>query len=131
MISGKLKKITIISLIVIYLHGIEEIIMGFWKIDSVMTILANHFESIPKAVYYSTHIPFWLLLLPMFLLVLGGRWVLRMMMLFGVIFFIELHHIIGALLITKSYYPGMLTAFLYPIIGFFYWRELISNMRQK
>ena len=130
MISEKLKKITFLSLLLIYAHGLEEIIMGFWKFDSVLMTFNNNLQTIPQAVYYASHIPWWLVLIPMFLLILGGKWTLRVMILFGIVFIIELHHLFGAL-ISQTYYPGMITAFFYPIVGFFYWKELIRNLKHS
>ena len=130
MVSDKLKKITFLSLLLIFAHGIEEIIMGFWKVDSVLMTFNERLVSIPHAVYWASHIPFWLFLIPMFLLILGGKWTLRVLALFGLIFVIEIHHILGALFDTQGYYPGLITAIFYPIIGFFYWKELIRNFRK-
>lgn len=130
MISDKLKKITFLSLLLIFAHGIEEIITGFWKVDSVLMTFNERLVSIPHAVYWASHIPFWLFLIPMFLLVLGGKWTLRVLALFGLIFVVEIHHILGALFVTQTYYPGLITAIFYPIIGFFFWKELIHNFRK-
>lgn len=130
MITDKLKKITFISLLVIFVHAIEEIIMGFWKVDSVLMIWNEYLVSIPHAVYWASHIPFWFFLIPLFLLILGGKWTLRVMALFGMIFVVEIHHIFYAIFVTKGYYPGLITAIFYPIVGFFYWKELIKNFRK-
>ena len=131
MITEKLKKLTFLSLILIYAHGLEEILMGFYKVPSVLMIWNDHLTSIPEAVYYASHIPWWLFLIPMFLLVLGGKWTLRVLALFGIVFVFEIHHLLGALFITHGYYPGLITAIFYPIIGFFYWKELIHNFRKE
>lgn len=124
-----MKQLTLFSLALIFAHGIEEIITGFWKVDSVLMVFNERLESIPHAVYWASHVSFWLFLIPMFLLVLGGKWTLRVLALFGVIFIIEIHHILGAIFVTHGYYPGLLTAILYPIVGFFYWKELIKHSR--
>lgn len=130
MISDKLKKITVIAIIMIYVHGLEEIIIGFWKVDSLLMIWNGYLTSIPQAVYFASHVYWWLMLVPILLLVLGGKWALRGLALFGVIFLIEIHHLVGAL-ISWSYYPGLITALFYPIVGFFYWKELIRTFRDS
>ena len=43
----------------------------------------------------------------------------------GIIFIYELHHLYKAVL-TGGYYPGLITALLFPVIGYFYWRELLK-----
>lgn len=130
MISNKFKKIFLLGLALIYLHGIEEILFGFWKVDSVLMTWNDFLVSIPQAVYYASHIAWWILLIPIALLVVGGRWSLAGLALFGIVWFIEIHHLVGAIFITHSYYPGMVTALLYPIVGVFYYRELIQNFKK-
>lgn len=131
MISSKLKKIFLLGLILIYAHGIEEIMFGFWEVDSIMMTWNDFLISIPQAVYYASHIAWWLLLIPIALLTMGGRWALWGLALFGIVWFIELHHISGAVFITHTYYPGMITAILYPAVGVFYYRELIQNFKKN
>ncbi len=130
MISKKLKILTAIALVLVYAHGAEEIATGFWKTPSIFTSLFSQFSSIQQAGYYSLHITFWLLLIPMFLLILGGRSALVAMGIFGLIFFNEIHHMFGAFLITQGYYPGVITSVLYLIVGFFYWKELIRLFKE-
>jgi small-conductance mechanosensitive channel len=40
----------------------------------------------------------------------------------------ELHHIWKAV-VSWSYYPGLITALAFPVIGFFFWRELIKSFQ--
>lgn len=131
MISDNLKKIFLLGLVFIYAHGIEEILFGFWKVDSVLMTWNNFLTSIPQAVYYASHIAWWLLLIPIAMLTIGGRWALGGLALFGIVWFIEIHHVIGAVFVTHSYYSGMITALLYPVVGIFYYRELIKNFRKN
>lgn len=129
MISKKLNKIFLLSLVLIGLHGLEEIMTGFQYQDSFMIFGGNLFSTKTEVFYWSSHMMFWLLLIISFLLIQGKKWVLRLMALFGLIFFVEIHHLIKAFLIG-SYYPGMITAVFYPILGFFYWRQLLKEWKQ-
>ena len=131
MISTKLKKIILFTLLLIYAHGIEEMLMGFWKVDSVVMTWNKYLTSIPQAVYYASHIPFWFFVTSIFFLILGGKWTLRVLALFGVIFVFELHHVFGAIFISHGYYPGLITAIFYPVVGFFYWKELLNNFNEN
>ncbi len=130
MISTKLKKLLGISLLLIYAHGLEEIITGFYPSDRYMIFFSSLFASIPQATYWISHLLFWVFLLISYLLVIGGRWKYFVLALFGTIFFIELHHPIDAFL-TGGYYPGMITALIYPFIGFFYWKQLITDWKSN
>lgn len=131
MISDKLKKILLLGLVLIYAHGAEEILFGFWKVDSVLMTWNDSLISIPQAVYYASHIAWWLLLIPIALLAMGGKWALRGLALFGIVWFIEIHHVLGAIFVTHVYYPGIATAILYPVVGIFYYKELIQNFSRQ
>lgn len=130
MISNKLKRFFLISLLLIYAHGIEEIIGGFQYFDSFMVLGANYFGTAPEIFYWVSHIIFWLSLPILFLLFHKRRVGIILMAIFGVIFIVELHHPIKALFINH-YYPGMITALLYPIVGFFFWRQLIKDWHKQ
>ncbi|MCH8987069.1 HXXEE domain-containing protein [Patescibacteria group bacterium] len=69
-----------------------------------------------------------MLLIIFYISLLGAKWQLRFMTFIGVVLIFELWHIVGALR-TMSYYPGMITAFLFPILGFFFWKELLYHKR--
>jgi len=63
-------------------------------------------------------------------LILNRKYLLELLTFLGLVFIFELHHLIKAV-ISLSYYPGMITGLLFPIIGFFYWKELIKNWKHK
>jgi len=126
MITKKLKNLLVIALVLIYLHGFEEILTGFQYNDIFMVSIANLFATQTLAVYWVLHIVFWLLLPLFILLAFDGKWKYIPLAIFGLIWFVEIHHLVKAL-IAMSYYPGMVTAFFYPIFGVFYWRELYNN----
>jgi len=109
-----------------YLHGVEEILTGFYSHDPIVEYFSSRFHSIPQAVYYSSHSVWWVLLGLVALLTSGERRELIVMTLFGLVYIFELHHLIEAFR-TMSYYPGVITTFLFQIVGFFYWKELIRS----
>ncbi|HUQ84875.1 MAG TPA: HXXEE domain-containing protein [Candidatus Limnocylindrales bacterium] len=124
MISKRFKKIILLLIPVIYLHGVEEIITGFYKNDFYMEYFSSFFTSILQAHYYSSHIVWWLMIGPALLLAFGGKWRLSVLTLFGLFFFMELHHLIDAIK-TMNYYPGVITNLIMEILGIFYWKEII------
>lgn len=128
MITKKLNILFIASLLLIYLHGVEEIITGFQHYDSFMVTGARIFQTSTEIFYWVSHILWWLLLPTLFVLFRNTRVGLYLLVLYGFVFLVELHHPIKALL-AQSYYPGMITALFYPIFGFVYWRELFKNIK--
>jgi len=125
MLSKKLKTIFLFSILLFYVHGLEEILTDFYSTDVFVGYIANFFNSMPQAVYWILHIGWWVLLLVVFLLIIGGKWHLRIMVLYGIVLIFESHHLIKAIE-TWGYYPGMITALFFPIVAFFFWRELIK-----
>lgn len=117
-----------LSTAVVYLHFIEEIITGFYTHDWIMNYFSSFFQTIPQAQYYASHIVWILMIGPAALLVLEGKWTLRILTVYGLFFVIELHHLIDAIR-TLNYYPGVITNIVFEIIGFFYWKELLKNWR--
>lgn len=115
-----------LSIVVVYLHFFEEIITGFYRNDWIMKYISSLFQNINQAQYYASHITWILMIGPAALLVLGEKWVLRVLTLYGLFFIFELHHLIDAAR-TLNYYPGAITTITFEIIGFFYWKELIRN----
>jgi hypothetical protein len=130
MISKRFKKILILLIIAIYLHGLEEIVSGFYHNDWIMNYFSSMFSSIPQAQYYASHIVWWLMIGPALLLALGGKIRLYVLTFFGFFFFIELHHLIDAIK-AMNYYPGVITNIAMEIIGIFYWKEIIYMHRAK
>ena len=130
MVSKKLKTLFMLSIVVVYLHFFEEVISGFYLNDWIMKYLSSQFQTINQAQYYSSHIVWILMIGPAALLVLGGKWTLRVLTLYGFFFIFELHHLIDAIR-TLNYYPGVITNIAFEIIGFFYWKELLVNWRKN
>ena len=130
MISHQLKRIFLFSLVLIYAHGLEEIIGGFQYFDSFMIFGAEYFGTTPETFYWISHLIWWSLLPVLFFLFNKSRLGLPLMSLYGLVFIVELHHPIKGFLAGR-YYPGMITALFYPVFGFFYWRQIINDWKTK
>lgn len=128
MISRRLKLIILLSLGLIYVHGLEEIITGFYLEDTTMKFFGRLFNLNGQDFYWISHMIWWAALPVLVYIVIRKRKMLWMLYPYGAVFFVELHHISKALL-TKSYYPGMITAFFYPLMGIIYWKELLKNWK--
>ena len=125
MISSKLKTIFGISVLLFVAHGLEEYLTGFYNIDSHFSFVFRPLFAMPieQATFLLFQIMIWFLFSFCFLLVSGEKWQIRLMTLLGFGYLYELHHIIKAVYVG-GYYPGLITALTFPILAFFYWREL-------
>lgn len=128
MFSSQFFIILFLSIVLNYLHGLECIKTKFWEKEPHFYFFTRKFKTIPESVYFVFHGWFWVFILLSFLLLLGGRWIFIPLGLYGTVFFTEFHHFIKGL-IKRKYYPGMITSFFFPIIGIFYWIELITLWR--
>jgi hypothetical protein len=126
MISKQLKFLFFLSLILIAAHGVEEFNTNFLYVDETNRFFANLFATKEEVFYWAFHIMWWLMLIVVYLVIMGGKWALIPLTLFGIVYVFEIHHLYKAFQ-TGGYYPGMLTAIFYPIMGIFYWKELIKN----
>ena len=130
MISEKLKIIFGLSIPLFILHDIEEYKTGFYSNNELYQFVFGPFLGMSwhQVMFATFQVMFWLLLVVSFLLVASERWRFRMMVVLGLVYIVELHHIWKAV-ISWSYYPGLITALAFPVIGFFFWRELIKSWR--
>lgn len=133
MITKKLKIIFGISIPLFIAHGIEEFATHFYNIDvhsqeifGALSGLSNH-----GATFVTFQIMLWLLLAVSLLLILGERWRFNVLAIAGLVYVYELHHIYKAVS-ASGYYPGLYTALVFPIIGFFFWKEWLQiNSKNK
>lgn len=125
MISKKLKTIFLLSIPVFVAHGIEEFATHFYDTDAwdqaiFGTLFGN--LSIHGATFVTFQIMLWLLLIVSSLLLAGEKWQFRMLAIAGLVYVFELHHIIKAVSVG-GYYPGLVTALVFPVIAILFWRE--------
>lgn len=131
MISEKLKTIFIISIPFFIAHGLEEYFNHFYNIDWSFKFAFGFLEtmSVPQATFLVFQIMLWLAFIIFAFLFSSEEWRLRFMMLPGLIYIFEIHHI-WKTLESWSYYPGSITAIAFPVIGFLFWKELLNNFKK-
>ena len=132
MISKKLKTIFIISIPVFIAHGLEEFFNNFYDIDwSTMLVFGFLNEmSVPQATFLVFQIMLWLALIVFAFLIANDKWRLRLMLLPGIIFLVELNHP-WSVITSWGYYPGAITAIPLIILGFLFWKELFKAFTTK
>ncbi|RJQ34112.1 HXXEE domain-containing protein [Candidatus Parcubacteria bacterium] len=128
--TKKLQQLFLISIPLFIIHGLEEIFMGFYNIDSQVDFWFGNLNSLPtsQATFILFQIMIWLMLIVAYLLLLGPKWQLRLMFIPGIIFVYELHHLYKAVEVG-GYYPGLITAIPLYIVGFLFWKELVKNYK--
>lgn len=131
MVSQKLQLIFLLSIPVSIVHGIEEYITGFYQTDNFTRLFFSYSENMTatQASFVTFQIMIWLLLIISAILITKPKWHFYIMVNPGLVYIFELHHIIKAAMIG-SYYPGLITALLFPVIGFFYWKQLIKDWKK-
>ena len=124
MITPRLKIIFGLSIPLFIVHGTEEFMTGFYNLNQwhewIFGLLP--FTSVHQATFSIFQVMFWVLLIVSFLLLFSERTRFYVLVLIGIIYIFELHHIVKAALVG-GYYPGFLTALFFPIAAFFFWRE--------
>lgn len=128
MISNKLKNIFAISIPLFIAHGIEEILTGFYQVDAWDAYLFQPFVqlSLHGVMFVTFQFMLWLTLAVGLLMLQSERMRLYMLGVAGVVYLFELHHVVKAV-IAGGYYPGLLTALLFPPLAYFFWKEWIRN----
>lgn len=124
MISKKTKILFSALSILFVVHGIEEYLTGFYNIDWTFKWAFWFIDgmTVSQASFLVFQIFFWLILLTIniFLFFPKSKFPLYF---FTLVAIFELHHMIEAV-ITWSYYPGLFTSFLFPLAGYFLYKNL-------
>lgn len=121
----KLQFTFLVLALLFVIHGLEEYFTEFYSIDWSYRSLFGSLSDIPQ-VFLLYQLGLWLLLLLTFLLLKRGKRITWLLMAWGVISILELQHVYAALT-QGSYYPGLITSLLFPVVAVYYWRELFRN----
>ncbi len=128
-ISPRLLRLLGLTIVVIIAHGIEEYLMGFHDVNPTVTIPAGYVATIAEGIFGTFQLMLWLLLVVLYVALKGERRsVLRVLTVIAVVLSTEIHHIIAAV-IRRGYYPGLVTALIFPVLAVFFWRELLREWR--
>lgn len=132
MVTDRLKNLFGLSVLLFIAHGTEEVVMGFASVDSHVAFLFGSLAALPilQALFILFQIMLWLLLVVMYLLLHGEKWQLWAMVMAGVVFLYELHHLYKAIEVS-GYSPGIITVIPLYIVGFFFWKELLKNFSHQ
>jgi hypothetical protein len=129
--SDRLKKLFLFSTFLWIAHGVEELATGLYAVDSHVHFMFGFVNSLTPihAAFLVFQFMLWLMLVLAYLLMLGPKWQLRLMIIPGLVLVYELHHWYKAIEVG-GYYPGLITALAFPIVAFFFWKELVTNFKR-
>ena len=132
MLSKRIHHLFLISIVLFIAHGLEEYFTGFYEVDNIFKYIFQFFEtmSIPQATFLLFQIMLWILLIISYLLIFKKDWILFLLTIPALVFIFEISHLVKAV-IAGGYYPGSIVAIFFPILGFFYWKELIKLYKTK
>lgn len=127
MVNEKLKRIFFFAIILFIAHAVEEYFTGFYNFDQLLfKPLGEIFPFGSQAAFIVFQVVFVLLSIKSYRLKTKRNFLLIISTFWGIILVLELEHLYQALSLAK-YTPGLVTSLLFPIISFFYWRELLKN----
>ncbi|TSC59139.1 MAG: Uncharacterized protein Greene041662_646 [Candidatus Peregrinibacteria bacterium Greene0416_62] len=128
----RLRTIFAWSIPVFIAHGVEEYLTGFTKVDPIFAFVFQPVLRMPVAngTFVVFQVMAWILLIVCAVLLLGERWQKRLLIIPGLLYIFEMHHLIEALL-RWNYYPGLLTAIVFPVFAVLFWREYFRGDRQS
>ena len=127
-IPKKLRTLFLISVPLFMIHSIEEHWTEFFDVYPLFSAIGQLIGSSADVPFIVFSFLWWLLLLSASFLLLTGRFPCRLMFIPGIIYLYEFHHIIKAIL-AWDYYPGLITALGFPVIGYFFWKEFLRVLR--
>ena|SRR3989338_710867 len=125
---SKLPTIFFFSIPVFIAHGIEEYLTGFTDIDPIFAFVFQPIigMSPENAGFVVFQIMIGLLLLLYALFLLDTKWLHRLLVIPGILYVLEGHHLIQAI-IQRSYYSGTFTALLFPVFAVLFWKEYFKR----
>jgi len=128
MFSKGFKIISLLSILLNILHGVEVSQTHFYVSNPDFYPYTKLFNSIPEAVYYVQHGALYIGLIALFLFLLGGKWRFIPLSLYGILLLSETHHFISSIL-SMSYQSGMITSGLFVIMSYIYLKELYREFK--
>ncbi len=127
-ISKRFKIIIGLGILLNILHGIEVSQTHFFISNPNFYPYTKLFTTIPEAVYYVQHGLMYSFLVIFFFFILGGKWRIIPLVLFGILLVSETHHFFRSI-ISMSYQSGMITSGLFIVISYFYIKQFILEYK--
>lgn len=106
----------------------EVVLSGYYLFG--FESLSSSFQNMSSAIYFSSHIFLYLGIFAFVLSHINKTFFKYSLIAYSWIFISESHHIFKSLL-SLEYYPGSITSFLYVVLGYFYIRQLVKDIKTK
>ena len=128
MLTLRLIHIIRLCVLLLILHGLEEIYGGFYEVYPFFTTVGHLFSSRAEAVFIGSQVTVWLLLILLYLMLLSEAWRFRIVLLFGAVILYENQHLYHVI-IDRRYYPGAVTASVLLVLSVLFWHEVYTIVR--
>jgi hypothetical protein len=128
MLTTRLKTIIFASVLLMIIHGMEEIHQGFFESYELFANVSRMFSSKGEALFIGFQITWWIMLLLFCVLLISEKWRFRVVLLFGLVLLYENQHIYQAV-VEQKYYPGLISALFMIPLTIAFWREVYVSFR--
>lgn len=120
------KRLIHISVSLLIFHSIEEFYFGLIKVDPFLVPISQYFGLTNDTIYFIMQlILFIFLAITLFLIILGKNIKYEALIVGGILIF-EFSHVYQAV-ISKSYYPGLVSGIVLFVLGIGYWYKVFKN----
>src|SRR3990167_8207951 len=128
MVTTRLKTLFALSIPLFIAHGTEEILTGFYAIDSHVVFVFGWLQPLLslQTSFLILQLVFCTFLVIAYFVLRADQFVLPLLLFVGVLYVYELHHLLKTFQ-AGSYYPGLATAIPLYMIGVLYWWELLRS----
>lgn len=128
MLTHRLKTIIFLSVVMMIIHGMEEIYQGFYETYTFFANVSRLFSTKEEALFIGFQFTWWAALILFFVLLVSETWRFRMVLLFGLVLVYENQHLYHAV-VERRYYPGLISALLILPLSVAFWWEIYSQYR--
>lgn len=127
--TKRFHNIFLLTILLFIAHGIEEYLTDFYLVDRSFLLTLGKIGP-PKVIFIIYQLVFWLLLTLLWLKLRRGKTPTLLLAFVGLLLLLELQHWYESLS-GAHYYPGFITALFFPVLSFFYWKELITSLKRE
>lgn len=124
----KLKLITSIAAIAMLLHTVEEYITKLWNYDHFILNYSHRLQLNPMTLFFWIQGLVFVLIFFVLFLEVRKKYNIFLGIILGLVFLLELLHPYNSIMIM-GYYSGLYTGIVLIVVGYFYWKELISYLK--
>ena len=125
--TKKFRILFYLSIPLLIAHSLEEYLTDFYNFNPV---LMRGMQSIVENPILTFLVMLWLVLIVIAIMITNQRWRLYLAVFPGLLFTFELHHWVE-FFIDWRYAAGEVTAAIFPVFLYFFWKEWLINFNKR